>query len=141
MASECLTPAQREGTPENYGRHILHADSQGRYTVVALVWRAGQYTPVHGHLTWCGYVVLEGHLVEQRFHENPKGSKNWQNDTVALPLGHIATTASGRADPHRLAHGGGPPAISLHVYGVPGDGICSSVNDVIALESLSATSL
>lgn len=130
-AAECLTPAQRKGDPQSLCRHVLHADPSGRYTVVALVWRAGQQTCVHGHLTWCGYRVLEGNLTEERFEYvgHPPAIRPMQS--VALPEGHITTTAAGRVCPHRLSHGGGPPAVSLHVYGVPGDQISSGVNDVV----------
>src|ERR1700691_5002685 len=53
--SALLTPAQREGSTENYRRHLLPADPHARYAIAALVWQPGQASPVHAHHTWCGY--------------------------------------------------------------------------------------
>src|ERR1700684_2724004 len=62
-----LSDAQREGGLDCYRRHLLVADSLGRYAVAALVWQAGQASPVHGHHTWCAYTVIEGTLSETLF--------------------------------------------------------------------------
>ena len=146
---DCLTPIQREGRPDTYVRHVLHADPQGRYTVVAIVWRAGQRTAVHGHLTWCGYRVLQGNLIEEQFAYLPGNGMPpragvpsvVRTGTLDLPLAHVATTAAGRSYLHRLAHGGGPPAVSLHIYGVPCDDVCSKVNDIVDYDDQDAASI
>jgi predicted metal-dependent enzyme (double-stranded beta helix superfamily) len=42
-----LTAEQRYWDPLKYRCHLLHAESDGSFSVVALVWRPGQATPVH----------------------------------------------------------------------------------------------
>jgi 3-mercaptopropionate dioxygenase len=38
-------------SPDRYVRHLLHAAED--HTILALVWRPGQMSPVHGHHSWC----------------------------------------------------------------------------------------
>ncbi len=68
----CSTPAQREGSSENYRRHLLAADPHGRYAIAALVWQPHQASPVHAHHTWCGYAVIDGALSETVFEWNER---------------------------------------------------------------------
>ena len=53
--------------PDRYARHVLYADPQGRFTILALVWSGGQFSPVHAHDTWCAYAVHRGALDETLF--------------------------------------------------------------------------
>jgi predicted metal-dependent enzyme (double-stranded beta helix superfamily) len=46
-----LTPQQRAGDPERYRSHVLHAEPDGSFSIVGLVWRPGQVTPIHDHVT------------------------------------------------------------------------------------------
>jgi predicted metal-dependent enzyme (double-stranded beta helix superfamily) len=61
-----LSDAQRESGLDCYRRHLLVADPLGRYAVAALVWQAGQASPVHGHHTWCAYTMIVRHEVACR---------------------------------------------------------------------------
>ena len=54
-----LTPAQREGDPAGYLSHLLHAEPDGSFSIVAMVWLPGQVTPIHDHVTWCVFGVLQ----------------------------------------------------------------------------------
>jgi predicted metal-dependent enzyme (double-stranded beta helix superfamily) len=47
----------RNGDPATYRCHLLHAEPDGSFSVVALVWRPGQATPIHDHVTWCVFVA------------------------------------------------------------------------------------
>lgn len=126
-----LTPAQREGSPERYRRHLLAADASGRYAVVALVWQPGQASPVHGHHAWCGYAVVSGMLTECLY--------NWDESLGAAKLartqvraqGAVSYTRAGLGGIHRLGNAGRAVAISLHVYGVAGDEVATHVNDIV----------
>ena len=141
-----LTSTQLAGSPDKYVRHVLHGDPNGRYTVVAIIWRAGHHTPVHGHFTWCGYRVLTGSLVEEQFRCGSRdGIPNTarldrvvKTRSIDLAPGHVATTAAGRGYPHRLAHGGGSPAVSLHIYGVSQKKVCSNVKDIVDFDDQAA---
>src|SRR2546422_9733405 len=51
-----LAPAQ-----DRYARRLLHRDPQGRYSVLVMVWGAGQATPLHDHAgMWCCECVYRG---------------------------------------------------------------------------------
>jgi predicted metal-dependent enzyme (double-stranded beta helix superfamily) len=49
--TDLLDDQQREGDPERYRQHILHAEADGGFSVVALVWLTGQRTSIHDHLS------------------------------------------------------------------------------------------
>lgn len=121
----------RQGCPERYARHVAYADPHGSFTIVYLVWQPGQYSPVHGHKTWCTYRVLQGALTETHYRWNP-------DTRLALECGHairvpgdIVTAAPGLQQIHRLGNGGDSVAISLHIYGVAEADIASGVNHLV----------
>jgi predicted metal-dependent enzyme (double-stranded beta helix superfamily) len=123
---EILTPGEREGSPDGYVCHTLHAEPDGLFSVCALVWRPGQQTPIHDHVSWCVVGVLQGAEYEELF---------------ALRDGQAALTEIGRnvnetgdvsgfappGDIHRVRNHGTDAAISLHVYGADIDRLGSSV--------------
>lgn len=118
-------------SPERYVRHLLHADAEGGYAVVALAWRPGQMSPVHAHRTWCALGVQRGTLTEG-FYAARAGAAPAQTHSVLRPAG---ATSHGPADPeqiHRLANLSGEEAVSIHVYGVPFERFGADVNLVYA---------
>ncbi|KVE36660.1 cysteine dioxygenase family protein [Burkholderia sp. TSV86] len=130
-----LTPAQRESSADHYRRHLLAADPFGRYAVVSLVWRPGQWSPIHGHRTWCGYAVLEGELTENVYHWDGVTGRVKNARICARAPGSTSYVRAGLAGIHRLGHGGSTtdtPAISLHVYGVRGEDVATHVNHIVA---------
>lgn len=126
-----LTPSQREGSPDCYRRHVVAADPRGRYTIVALVWQPGQASPVHGHHTWCGYVVLEGSLTETLYAWDDARGCATQARRHARDAGAVSYVRAGRSSIHQLGNSGTRPAVSLHVYGVPGEQVATHVNDLV----------
>ena len=46
-----LTAGQRTGDRETYKSEVLHSEPDGSFSIVALVWRPGQVTPIHDHVT------------------------------------------------------------------------------------------
>ncbi len=115
--------------PDRYVRHLLHADPEGGYAVVALVWRPGQMSPVHAHKTWCALGVHSGVLTESFYTpaEPPVLAQ-----TRLLAAGDIS---HGPADPdliHRLANLGCETAVSIHCYGVSFDRFGQDVNRIYA---------
>jgi predicted metal-dependent enzyme (double-stranded beta helix superfamily) len=128
-----LTAAQREGDAQTYRRHLLYADPLGRYAVAALVWQSGQASPVHGHHTWCAYSVIEGELSETLFAWNHQAHCAVQTRQHPRAPGTVSFVAAGRGAIHRLenASTASSPAISVHVYGVPGTQISTHVNDLV----------
>lgn len=126
-----LTPAQREGSAENYRRHLLAADPHGRYAIAALVWLPRQASPVHAHHTWCGYAVLDGTLSETVFEWNGAQRCASATRTHARHAGAVSFVRGGRGGIHRLGNGSDAPAVSLHIYGVAGAQIATHVNDIV----------
>lgn len=97
---------------DTYLRHLLH--DGGDYAVVALVWRAGQMSPVHAHKTWCALAVHRGILTEHFY--TPGAPPRLASARLRFP-GDIS---HGTADPdqiHRIANCCTETAISIHVYG------------------------
>lgn len=133
-APDLLRPEQRAAEAQRYCRHLLAADPLHRYAIAALVWAPGQASPVHGHLTWCGYAVIEGTLEETLYR--------WDMDTQsavpvrrhARPAGAVSCVEAGRGAIHQLGNpaDAATRAISLHVYGVAGAEIATHVNDLLA---------
>ena len=85
-----------EGSPDNYTRHLVYADPFERFSVMVLVWRPGQHSPVHGHRTWCAYRVLHGTLAERHYRWNPESRTAAQVGAVTREVGDTpwATTAT-----------------------------------------------
>jgi len=112
---EILTAGQRYGDPAGYCCHLLHAEPDGSFSVTALVWRPGQATTIHDHVTWCVAGVIQGAEHEERYTlradgwlEQEQASVNGTGDVTGLaPPGDI----------HRVSNAGAETAISLHIYG------------------------
>lgn len=118
VADDLLHDSEREGAADHYRRHLLHVDPQRRFTILALVWRPGQTSPVHGHNAWCGVGIVEGTATEERL----EGDGTSVGTDIAKPRTHGAGEATlslpGRAGIHRLSNRGAGPLISIHVYGM-----------------------
>jgi predicted metal-dependent enzyme (double-stranded beta helix superfamily) len=116
------------GAPEKYVRHLLHADDD--YSVVALVWRPGQMSPVHAHRTWCVFGVHQGWMTETLFTRCEIGARPF----TCMPR-RTGEGAHAPADPdkiHRLANLGTTDSLSIHVYGAPYDRLGHDVNEILA---------
>jgi predicted metal-dependent enzyme (double-stranded beta helix superfamily) len=132
--SALLSAVQREGSADCYRRHLLLADPKGRYAVAALVWEAGQASPVHGHHTWCAYTVIEGTLSETLFRWDAAAHLAVQTRRHARETGAVSFVGAGRGGIHRLGNAGpAGRAVSIHVYGVTGAQISTHVNDLLGL--------
>ena len=66
-AADVLSPEQRLGDRDGYSSHLLYSEPGGAFSIVALVWCPGQVTPVHDHVTWCVFGVIEGEEHEELF--------------------------------------------------------------------------
>jgi predicted metal-dependent enzyme (double-stranded beta helix superfamily) len=118
---DVLTAEQRLGAPDGYRSHTLHVEPDGAFSIIGLVWRPGQLTRIHDHLTWCVFAVIQGVEHEELFDAdlNPVGeSDNHVGDVSGFaPPGDI----------HRVHNTGDTTAISIHVYGTDVTRVGSSV--------------
>ena len=118
---DVLTAEQRLGSPDDYCAHTLYVEPDGSFSIVALVWRPGQITRIHDHVTWCVLGVIQGVEHEELF------------DAELNLVGHNENQVgdvSGFAPPgdiHRVHNTAGTTAISIHIYGTDVTRIGSSV--------------
>jgi predicted metal-dependent enzyme (double-stranded beta helix superfamily) len=126
-----LTAEQRTPGDRCYARHVVHADPAGRFTVLALVWMPGQFSPPHAHQTWCGFAVYDGLLTETEYTFDGTTQKATALHTADRHAGYCTFGEAGLDQIHRLGNAGVRPAISLHVYGVEGGRIRTHVNRLV----------
>lgn len=128
---DILTPEQRDGDPAGYCCHLLHAEPDGSFSVTALVWRPGQVTPIHDHVTWCVFGVIQGAEHEERYVLLDDG---WlEQDGVSVNAAGDVTSLAPPGDIHRVRNVGTQTAISLHVYGSDISRLGSSVRTIYDL--------
>ena len=115
-APDVLTAAEREGNAADYQCYVLHAEPDGSFSVTALVWRPGQVTPIHDHVTWCVFGVLQGAEYEEVFALAADGSHLLEVGRSEGRPGDVSGFAP-PGDIHRVRNIGDSIAVSLHVYG------------------------
>lgn len=123
---EILTDEQRAGDPDGYRSYPLHIEPDGSFSVVALVWRPGQVTPIHDHVTWCVFGVVQGIEHEELFRLNGEQDVLVEAGTSTNGAGDVSGFAP-PGDIHRVRNAGDETAISIHVYGTDVSRIGSSV--------------
>lgn len=121
---DVLTAEQRMGDPDRYLSHTLHVEPDGSFSIVGLVWRPGQITPIHDHVTWCVFGVLQGVEHEELYVE--RGDHLVRAGANDNHVGEVSGFAP-PGDIHRVHNAGEETAISLHIYGTDISRIGSSV--------------
>ena len=130
---EAIGPEHRVPAQDSYQQHVVHVHPEGCYSLVALVWRPGQATPIHDHRCWCVVGVLEGEEDEERFHLVA------QDERPALVLtgntrqgaGSVSTLVPPQENIHRVSSAAATGVtVSLHVYGDDIAKCGSSINQV-----------
>ncbi|HEY7324689.1 MAG TPA: cysteine dioxygenase family protein [Streptosporangiaceae bacterium] len=115
-AAELLTDSEREGDPADYQCHVLHVEPDGTFSVTAMVWRPGQLSPIHDHVAWCVFGVLQGVEYEELFALAADGSHLLDVGRNENRPGDVSGFAP-PGDIHRVRNTGDSVAISLNVYG------------------------
>src|SRR5829696_2983394 len=110
-APDVLTAGQRLGSPDDYSGHTLHVEPDGSFSIVALVWRPGQLTRIHDHVTWCVLGVIQGVEHEELFDADLNLIGRNENQ-----VGDVSGFAP-PGDIHRVRNISDTTAISIHVYG------------------------
>ncbi len=114
---------------DTYRQHLLHVSPCRRLSVVALVWRPGQRTPIHDHVAWCVVGVYRGVERETRYRViEVEGRRCLQPvGSIEAHPGHVATLLPPAENIHAVAAGGDDLTISIHVYGADIEQLGSSV--------------
>jgi predicted metal-dependent enzyme (double-stranded beta helix superfamily) len=126
-----LGAEQRATKADCYARHVLYADPAGRFTILAIVWGAGQFSLPHAHHTWCAYGVYENSLEETIFTWDAAALTAHPMRTQRRDPGYSCYAGAGLDQIHKLGNSGARPAISIHVYGVERDSISTHVNRTV----------
>jgi len=126
-----VAAAQCQPQADGYARHALYGDPQGRFTILALVWNAGQFSPPHAHHAWCAYAVRTGVLSETLYAYDSAAGLARPSRVAARAAGYACFAQGGLDQIHRLGNAGAEPAISIHVYGVARDRIATHVNRMV----------
>ena len=141
--SHLLSPEQRESSSHSYRRHVLHVDPDGRFSVLAIVWEAGQTTPAHDHPCWSVVGVYEGEMRETCYRrlDGPDGTPR------LLPIG---VTHYQRGDVtyldllgqslHRFDNPTSEITISVHIYGANIRSSGSGIGQCYIPEDMAGTS-
>jgi 3-mercaptopropionate dioxygenase len=114
-----LAPAAQASGAMSYAQHTLHTSPSGHYSLVSLVWRPGDETPVHDHHAWGLAGVYRGHELETRYA--------WCDRTGTVPglrpvehqdfsAGQVMSIVP-PSDIHRVRNPASTLTISLHLYG------------------------
>ena len=111
-----LRPEQRVGDTDGYGSHVLYAEPDGAFSIVALIWRPGQETPIHDHVTWCVFGVIQGTEYEELFTLDEDEQQLVEAGRSVNRTGDVSGFAP-PGDIHRVRNTGDGTAISIHVYG------------------------
>jgi predicted metal-dependent enzyme (double-stranded beta helix superfamily) len=118
---DVLTAEQRLGSPDRYCDHTLYVEPDGSFSIIAVIWRPGQATRIHDHVTWCAVGVIQGVEHEDLYDADLNLIGHNEN--------HVGDV-SGFAPPgdiHRVHNTEETTAISIHVYGTDLNRIGSSV--------------
>lgn len=147
---EVLTPIQLRGDPDRYQTHLVHVEPGGLFSIAAMVWRPGQLTPIHDHISWCVTGVLQGTEYEEIFTASPAPSP--ASGPAPSPAsgpasgGRFLTEVVRRENPPGTVAGFAPPgdihrvrnsstgiAVSMHIYGADLSRLGSSIRRVYDL--------
>ena len=111
LPESCCEPGD-----ECYRRHLLYSDPAGRFTVLAVVWRPGQGTPVHGHTAWGAVGVYQGNpsVANYRYRDGQEPVLAGEHRCQPGDVSHVS---AGTAHPHRVFNAGNDIAITIHTYG------------------------
>jgi 3-mercaptopropionate dioxygenase len=123
---EVLTADQRSGDPGGFRSHLLHAEPDGAFSIVALVWQPGQATEIHDHVTWCVFGVIQGVEHEELFTLDEERNCLVEAGSNTNEAGDVQGFAP-PGDIHRVRNVGDDTAISIHIYGTDVSRIGSSV--------------
>jgi predicted metal-dependent enzyme (double-stranded beta helix superfamily) len=129
---DVLTADQRLGDPDRYCTRLLYTEPNGNFSIVALVLRPGQETPIHDHVTWCVFGVIQGVEYEELFIHNKQDSCLVRKGSNINVTGEVSGFAP-PGDIHRVGNTGACSAISIHIYGTDISRIPSSVRHIYEL--------
>jgi predicted metal-dependent enzyme (double-stranded beta helix superfamily) len=102
----------------HYRQYLLHADPDGRFSIVSFVWGPGQKTPIHNHTVWGLIGMLRGAEYSQGYRKLEDGSLVEDGEPVLLNEGDVDAVSPEIGDLHAVSNAfQDRTSISIHVYG------------------------
>ena len=113
LPDDCAQPH-----PEHYQQYLLYCDPLERFSVVSLVWRPGEKTPVHDHTVWGMIGMLRGAEMCHEYALAAAGQPLKAGTSHQLLPGEIDRVSPTVGDIHAVENAfADRPSISIHVYG------------------------
>lgn len=125
--TDALIFAQQLDWPQedatDYVRQRLYEGEDGAWSIYAITWLPGQYTPIHDHGTWGVVGVLKGRLRE---HQMARVDGGEGDENIKLVRAGVCLLTTGAVntfipEPDHIHYTGIPegeqPTASLHLYG------------------------
>jgi predicted metal-dependent enzyme (double-stranded beta helix superfamily) len=109
-----LAPRHLRSSSTSYQANVVYVASAGAYSVVALVWRPGQRTPVHNHCSWCVVGVHAGSELERLFSWSH--GRLLERERRRYDVGGNIWMTESDDDIHDVT--ASTAAVSIHVYGL-----------------------
>ncbi len=125
-----LPAHHRMPADDGYCPHVVHVAPDGGWSLVSLVWKPGQRTPIHDHVSWCVVGVYQGEEEETRYRLYARGGERFlvEAGRHRARAGTTVALVPPDEDIHAVANVGDGIAISLHVYGADIAKLGSSIN-------------
>ncbi|MEQ8666694.1 MAG: cysteine dioxygenase family protein [Rhodospirillales bacterium] len=119
-----ITDEHRRSDPDHYARNAIYLSDDDAISLFSLVWRPGQWTPVHDHGTWGVVGIAEG-LLEERAYQRTDEAGNAvaglslaRGGSVLLPPGAVTSFVPNPDHIHKTGVADDQePCLSLHLYG------------------------
>ena len=105
---------------DRYAMNLVHMPKDKIFSIIAGVWKSGQTTPIHDHLTWALVGVYSGKERESIYkriddRSDPKIAKLELVSDSTNEKGHVTVLSD--AGIHKVSNESQEPAYSIHVYG------------------------
>jgi predicted metal-dependent enzyme (double-stranded beta helix superfamily) len=119
-SSRPIPPSVFTPREDRFAMNLIHKPTDDRFSIVGAVWKPGQTTPIHDHLTWAMVGTYSGQEREAIFRRlddgsDPEVARLERVSERNNPKGHV--TVLGSTGIHRVDNLGSEPALSIHVYG------------------------
>jgi len=129
LCDEHSQPAESHGA-QDYRQHLLYRATDGDFSVVALVWKPGQRTPIHDHVASCVVGVYQGREEEISYRLYDDGHERFLVEVgrqVVTP-GDAVSLVPPDENIHAVSNSGTGLAISIHIYAADIAKLGSSMN-------------
>lgn len=109
-------------SPDSYARRLIHADPEGRFTLMAMVWGEGQGTSLHDHDgLWVVECVYSGRVqvTNYAYHGVENGLHQFTVQSSEIGVPGVTDCRIPPFEHHTVQNASRTPSVTLHVFGGP----------------------